>query len=284
MTSHTPNPPWVDSVLAKHWEALEARVGVPLMPTCYATREHKPRCPVYGCGSYGCVMATRTDGMVCKVTSDASEAAFVSAYLKLAQKPPGVVRYDHIFELPESYRRRRVFVIWRQAADHVGELYDRKREDVYEDRYGQRSFMDFRFYLNDLRRLAGAVRETVKRSASPAKLLVEASSLADWAGRVFLVTERWPPGMTPARRVAYDVYAVSVIAEQMEGNDCGSLVGAALLAYLERGILLADVHHQNIGEVVPEDYLKWEFVITDPGHMVPLDPKWLDVEVPQLYP
>jgi len=48
----------------------------------------------------------------------------------------------------------------------------------------------------------------------------------------------------------------------------GYLVGQALDFYLERGLLLADVHANNVGEVTRDGYHGPILVITDPGHLV----------------
>ena len=71
----------------------------------------------------------------------------------------------------------------------------------------------------------------------------------------------------------------------MENTNHASEVGAALGFYLNEGILLADVHRQNIGQVTraDSDYGPQTYtVITDPGHAVPLDRKWANVQVPEL--
>jgi len=87
-----------------------------------------------------------------------------------------------------------------------------------------------------------------------------------------------------AKRIAWWALRAGHTADEMRMTEAGLLIGGALRFYLSRGMLLADVHRNNIGEVVPKGYSDWELVITDPGHMVPLDRKWLDVKVPQLYP
>jgi hypothetical protein len=50
-----------------------------------------------------------------------------------------------------------------------------------------------------------------------------------------------------------------------------SSVGEALAHYLENGILLADVHSNNLGLDS-----EGEVLITDPGHAVEFHPRWAD--------
>jgi hypothetical protein len=55
--------------------------------------------------------------------------------------------------------------------------------------------------------------------------------------------------------------------------------GEALLFYYYHGLLLADVHLNNIGRSF-EDPNYW--VISDPGHAVALSNRWATVSVPEL--
>jgi hypothetical protein len=84
-------------------------------------------------------------------------------------------------------------------------------------------------------------------------------------------------------RLAWEHIQLEIVAAEITRTGAAPLVGPALGFYLQHGILLADVHFGNLGEIVLPGSTKWELVITDPGHMVPLDKKWLHVKVPQLY-
>jgi hypothetical protein len=62
-------------------------------------------------------------------------------------------------------------------------------------------------------------------------------------------------------------------------------VGRALDYCLDRGVLLCDVHGNNVGKIEcdPEEYpgdLSWG--ITDPGHAVFLTRQWAELTVPEL--
>ena len=59
------------------------------------------------------------------------------------------------------------------------------------------------------------------------------------------------------------------MAQRMMRNPLGYYIGSALQGLLMNGLLLADVHHKNIGVVRRGRELAW--VITDPGHLVRLD-------------
>lgn len=75
----------------------------------------------FGCGSYGCVLPTLDPKIVLKVTSDETEAEFAS---KLSQSlvVPIVVNYKLAMSLPIKRQGRRVYLLWRESADDVGEL------------------------------------------------------------------------------------------------------------------------------------------------------------------
>jgi len=274
-----PNPPWVDALLRKHGAALAAYAGQP-MPSPVGRKYEE-----LGCGHYGCVLALPTEGLVLKVTSDPSEAAFVAAYLQIGHQHPGVVRYDRIVELPETYRRRRTFAIWRQEAFHVGKvarMYDAPWRERYIGRY-DRTIREFKDLLELFKSHASGIRTTVASATDPTKLLADAARLEEWAWKVFSDGMMLSLHHKPAQRVAFKRRQLEVIAEEMGSTHAGSYIGEAFQFYLEQGILLADVHLNNVGEVTPPDFSSWILAITDPGHMVPLDPKWLRVEIPQLY-
>jgi hypothetical protein len=192
------------------------------------------------------------------------------------------VRYDRIVELPETYRRRRTFAIWRQEADNVGKFLDRSLHDRYFKKY-DRSMVAFVKLLDLFKSHASGIRLWVTSSKNPAKLLEQAGALSEWAwgmvanGRVLTLA------YSSAHRVAYKRRQLEIIAEEMANTHAGYLIGQAFDFYLDEGILLADVHLGNVGEIRPPDHTSWELGITDPGHMVPLDPKWLQVTIPQLY-
>lgn len=80
-----------------------------------------------------------------------------------------------------------------------------------------------------------------------------------------------------AMRVAAYAVACSTLASVMANEEGLYYVGQAFEFFCGEGLLLADVHLGNIGLL---DQERWG--ITDPGHMVPLDPRWLSVEIPTL--
>jgi hypothetical protein len=278
--------PWVDRTANAVWSRIVAASPRPeWVPRHTTKRGGKISVEEFGCGHYGCVMPTSDDAVVCKITSDATEAAFVTAALSLGfgEETEGIVRYYAVYELPNRHRGRPVFVLWRESATEVGLPYG------FGDSYEERRIANLSRYLGSFKECAAAARDTLKRSDDPWALLAEAKRHEEWAWRrgaefnLDTVTgvvgiRRTLPTYRGAMRVALALRLCDVIAELMQNTDGSDLIGSALRYYLEQGLLLADVHANNVGKI--ERTSGW--VITDPGHAVPLEQRWAVVSVPGL--
>ena len=315
--------PWVDRNLSRFWQAMEA--GVPddsWLPHTIGRRTHGGTTKVVveelGCGHYGCVMPTNAEDTVLKLTSDVAEAAFVRAAMELSEKqkgstskwkhgywPNGIVRYKAIYQLADvTYRKRPLFLIWRQEAFEVGfltssqlQLRGRVRDAVY------RESVEAQNLIQNAQAAAAFVRDWVKKKGVAAYPCLKAdSSTMQWAFNY--ARENWevidrelgapwhqmgqPDVIDVIRRhrgkdraaVALSFYAM--IVEMMRHNSVVvSTVGMAMDYYLDEGIVLADVHLNNIGKIQEPDYDGLVTAITDPGHAVFLDDRYdkLDIEV-----
>jgi hypothetical protein len=302
--SYEPNPPWVDKIVAKNWASLESMVGPERMPT--QTEGSTPRrrhVQDYGCGHYGCVSPTKAPEIVFKVTSDPLEAHFVASALLIASKdksfgwPVGIVRYENIVQLDGSYRSRPVFGLWREEAYDVGALVHAHRHQVGGgpewfrklDAYGKMAFEQFAVRLVRFKDWAGRFKMSTDRSANRAKLLEDVRRHERWArdaieleeaenGYERVVKSHW----SAPQKLASCLRACEINAELMANEPVGTEVGEALDFYMERGLLLADVHLNNIGRLLREDYSSGVWGITDPGHAVPLDDRFAAVLIPSL--
>lgn len=285
----TPNPPWVDRVLNKNWDAIVRRFGNTVPQYVTSKRGKITPAKEFGCGSYGCVLPTEESGVVFKVTSDPSEAAFVTAAKRLeaGEKywPDGMIRYFDIFQVPnETHKRRPVFVLTRQEAEHVGDI-------GYSSLSAQQRQMEYLVLrrVTRFKAFAAIARDKIIKSTNPRRVIEETARLADWAEEAvdWAEVSRLNGGLVPVRFAgahvaAYAIRAAKIMAEELVNADVGYMIGGALDYYLDHGMLLADVHSNNLGLVLLEDHTKPNWVITDPGHMVPLDTRWLDLEVPVL--
>lgn len=269
-------PPWAEKILTKYWATLVAR-GAPLPQELDTSTVKKRRAVGYGCGHYGCVMPTLTPGIVCKITSDLSEARFIRSALSLGEWPSGIVKYHAIYVLPETHKRRPVFIVYRD------ELLDGKTMFA-GDFYRQ----DSRDYLRQLAEgitafkvIAHEVRVVLNRSKNIKKTMEIVFKCGDWARDLAQeytegYIEREVQAYEFLRRIGYvgpEKVAILLaklhdIGEHLEHNLPDGHVGKALNFYMEHNILLADVHLNNVGRVTMHDYDDPQWVISDPGHAV----------------
>lgn len=298
---------WVDKLVNKHWqELIEAAPdgAVPIAET--VSRRGKVTLTEYGCGHYGCVLPTVDDNVVMKITSDESEAFFVACALGRAGLDEGLAQYMAIRAFPVGtlHKGRRVFVLWREAARDVGTKPPKPwGYDTQKDDYLRRSVNEVQGLLWAFQSSARVVREAhlaVKKRPDAAELLELASQATDdgwdWAAENFedltKFSARYEPviarklrGMKQPQRYGYALAVCRQAAEHMENTYLSDLVGGALSFYLEKGLLLADVHENNLGRVdrVDEDGRpNSPLVITDPGHAVALDERWREVIIKEL--
>lgn len=119
------NPAWVTKIIAKHYNELEGTVPLQWLPKLTKTSAKGGKFVAsmkeYGCGAYGCVLPTHDPNIVLKLTTDDTEAEFANDLAgKLAV--PVVVKYHRTEELPDKYKGREAYLLWRDSADRVGDI------------------------------------------------------------------------------------------------------------------------------------------------------------------
>lgn len=123
--SFVTNPPWVTGILANHYELLEKKVPPAWMPQLQGVTARRNKLTAslteYGCGAYGCVLATNDPLVVLKVTTDDTEAEFAATMANQLVAPICVV-YQMAIRLATQVGGSAVQLLWREAADHVGKL------------------------------------------------------------------------------------------------------------------------------------------------------------------
>jgi hypothetical protein len=120
------NPAWVTKILSKHLVKLEEEVPPRFLPKITKAAFSRggrisATMKEYGCGAYGCVLPTLDPSVVLKLTTDDTEAEFANDLAGKLTKPV-VVKYHMTRELPDKYKGRPSFLLWRDAADHVGQV------------------------------------------------------------------------------------------------------------------------------------------------------------------
>lgn len=119
------NPAWVTNLLAKHFEFLEGKVPARWLPKLTNTKGTRGRMVAamkeYGSGVYGTVLPTLDPKVVLKLTTDSTEFEFAN---ELAANLTAQVtcEYHLVAGLPEKHQGRHTYLLWRDAADHVGKL------------------------------------------------------------------------------------------------------------------------------------------------------------------
>ncbi len=131
------NPAWVTSALADHYEILDDQVPPRWMPLLAGVTNDRKKLVAdlveYGCGAYGCVIATNDPRTVLKVTTDDTEAEF-AAQLAPTLVAPICVTYELVVRLSARHKGNPVHLLWREAADQVGRI-----ETALEEPYGERA-------------------------------------------------------------------------------------------------------------------------------------------------
>jgi len=286
-----PNPAWVNRLLSENWPRLVKRVPPELLPVeAEASSDKRRKVTEYGCGHYGCVSPTSTEGVVFKVTSDPLEAHFVAAALALKSFPDGIVHYRAIYQIDGEHRGRPVFVLWREEAHDIGALMSQAYIAKLREDYDRRALEEFKRRLEMFKKWASDLKMTIDRATDRAKTIAEMHRYADAAWErvaiedvdqsryLYVHAQKKPfPYMKGGQRAAMLLRGCEIIAEMMANEPGGYMVGQALEFYLENGLLLADVHFNNIGRVEQND--REGFVITDPGHAVPLDERFAAVRI-----
>jgi len=277
MPPRLPNPAWVDTVLTKAWPELSASsVAVPVV-----TGGKRKKADELGCGHYGCVLATNRPDVVLKVTSDPSEAAFVTLLQRHKLEEDGLVKYFDVQKVPGKRHNRDLFAIWREAAYDVGKVFPTSppgRAATTSQLYDFRSLTNVKLGLIAFKDWAHTFRSVIKASANPWPLIDHAfkalqngshqHAMVELGGRNndSVVLTHWPIRDTKTRLVVL-LKACEMQAQMMGNEPAGYLVGQALERLLDAGILLADVHTGNIGRVDRPEH-QGAVVITDPGHAV----------------
>lgn len=288
--------PWVDRNLKKLLNDLRGRVPAEWLPRFSLDTG---KVVEFGCGSYGCVMPTNTEGLVFKLTTDVSEAAFVARALTL-EPTSGIVEYKKIFSTDLKHKSRPMFVLWRSEVFSVGKwrygetrypphlVFGEERAKLRDDPNYQYAYRVEREADTQLRLFldwARIAREYVYKRLRDIQKNYEPEDQLE--PRQKFLTAAWAAyeRMEPVQeyghghssyikgldRVGMALRTCLYTAQEMSSNPSLYRVGEALGHYLEEGILLADVHGQNIGLDA-----EGEALISDPGHSVEFHPKWAE--------
>ena len=257
-----------------------------------------------GCGAFGCVMRTRTPGVVCKVTMDGAEAFFARAQGTLGQAPDGVCRFWEPIQVPTKLVT--AWVIWRQAVDmphyrqyvyetpgsgidpsswldvEGAEAQERAYERIHRDMaaWDVAHGKDADEILDEMTnvglsvaaRFATFIEAEGGSARGFARVLAgnqaEAAAIFDPVKGTldWSYAKKTPedPGLNAALRLLAYRFQLDRLAQSPTMPE----LAAAVRYYLDRGLLLADMNADNIAKVGDV------WTLFDCGFTVPIDPRW----------
>jgi hypothetical protein len=303
MSIRAANPPWADKAIKQYCELLEGYAAerglpMPLLDRCVPVDE-------LGCGHYGCVYSTVDPEVVFKITSDETEAHFIGCYLQLRDKIGknfGIVDYKTVVRLSGlTHQRRNLYGIWRESAYYVGNWWAMGKMKIEttsssmlsEDAAEVRESMKRNYFAEQIRTVqrllkffglfARTFRSSLKGKWSSGNKAVYDEIADAWQKRLDVDFDidygfKIASASRGVWRLAYCLRACETIAELLESEYLGVALGGALGLFLSQGLLLADVHEGNLGVRAGQV----EPIITDPGHLIMLNPEWEKVEVDAL--
>lgn len=118
------NPAWVTGAIADSYDTIARQAEADWMPLLAGVDASRgtllAKLTEFGCGAYGCVVATHDKATVIKVTSDPSEATFAVQWS--ASCVEFCCDYRMVVKLNAKHDGRPINLLWRESAEHVGEL------------------------------------------------------------------------------------------------------------------------------------------------------------------
>lgn len=212
------NPPWTTRIITAEYEKLPEAVPEAWLPRIRLNQLAsvvKAEIKEYGCGVYGCVFPTYTPNIVVKVTTDDTEAEFAerladTLVAPICTKYYAVVRTGQKHTI-KKYGTYDVFMLWRDSAEHVGEL------DKFIDDDEMNLFSMQHVFAEDSYRILNDEKRGRRKAGIPQREL-----------------RAWEEAM---ERVADGVPALARLAAGM------------LKVYREQRIFFGDVHAGNVGQV-----------------------------------
>lgn len=273
------NPAWSSDIMHRFCDSIRRAADAHDLPAPIFSEKCKvENRSELGQGVYGVVWTTEAADCAFKLSTDSSESHFIQTAINMRNSgqadPAGIVDYRAIFALPADYEGRKVFAIWREQAYKVGLPRCLDKEP--------KAMVSFANFLNDFYETSADAFETAynEREKSHEGL----DRYFDWVKeRVDLAND-----MIDGKKIShqstfsnmlYQCYLLSMDIE--ESGKYGKHVGEALRTYFENGILLCDIHQDNVGHV-ERGGCDEMIVITDPGHSLVLSKDLIDIEIPLL--
>lgn len=189
----------------------------------------------YGCGSYGCVFPTLDPSVVLKVTEDDTEAEFAGNWSSRIVQPIVTAYYD-VLAIPEEFTAKPTFLLWREAASHVGGIKRMVAEPAMARRLIQNQHLAAQIAF---------------------QFIHDAVEGDDDDEDIHQAVEEW-------------VTTCETMANQDDVPELKPLGAGLVAVYRTNHVFFGDLHDGNLGLVTRSDGDRW--VITDPGHVAVVAP------------
>lgn len=275
MSHVSKNPEWSDDIIHQFCDAIKRaakkhNLPVPILNDC-EIEEHSE----LGEGVYGVVWTTESADCAFKLSTDSTESHFIQTAINLRKNsvdPAGIVDYRAIFALPVKRDGYEVFAIWREQATHVGLPCYINRDDTDMISFSK---LAQKFYKASDLAFALAFSEQ-QQYGDMRQYFTWIEERVDIANQI--IDGRKPKYDSPFSKILAKCYFLTI---EMEATQIGKAVGNTLRTYFENGMLLCDVHADNLGWV-DRSKCKELLVITDPGHNLILDRSLMDIKIQML--
>lgn len=277
------NPAWADQVTQKFCDQISAAAKRYRLPRPQLDEKCViPDAALLGEGAYGAVYDTDEPDCVFKITSDATEAHFVATALALRRDkgvdPPGMIDFRAVYALPHKSRGDDIFLIWREKAVTTGLPENAKScamsafidllENFYESGEYVNEYLYDKIFQEQLISKKDEYWKWIDQQVSDANDILNGKLKSPVRHR------------TDIASAIADCYKIS--DEMMHIGQDAYYVADAIRTYLKSGILICDIHSENVGIVNRGRCNSKQWVITDPGHVLILKRNLSDVPIPVL--
>lgn len=258
------NPEWTDDILYRFCEPIRSVAEAHGLPAPLLKRNCmiEQRSEI-GAGDYGVVWTTEDTEVAFKLTTDSTEAHFIQTAINLRKEgisdPAGLIDYRAIFSVPVKHDGFDVFAIWREKAEHVGLPCDVSEKE--EDMVSFISLLSNFYKASDAAFFAAFEEQNVSENEDRYfNWIEERVGLANriFKGETGLYESSFAKTLAKCYRIAIDME---------NSGEAGRYVGEALKTYMENGMLLCDIHANNVG-LVDRGKCRSIWAITDPGNVL----------------
>jgi hypothetical protein len=257
-----------------------------LMP---AWEERNPPVAPYGCGAYGCAYPTEDRHVTFKITTDLTEALLADHFIERNWSWPGFCKIHLVVSFGiEVAPRVPVFGIWREAMSLVGLQaadYCMSRDE------GEDALTNARLSAYYVARALTELSEAYSHSRfTPlfSEVFWDVVNRATAAGSLPMEDSKWQAWAKDLRDHLASYEKACDRMAGVKGLDEGvirrssvkrplALVAAAMSGLFKEGVVLGDVHCQNLG--IPVDRPS-HLVVMETGIFLPLREELASADLP----